>query len=86
MRGSHNRKLSAIDLGGIIPAHAGLTEGHPILCECLRDHPRACGAHLQRKASRVFTTGSSPRMRGSQPHLRAVFLDSGIIPAHAGLT
>ncbi len=70
----------------IIPAHAGLTfrvnQGSTII----RDHPRACGAHISRFLTLLIFAGSSPRMRGSHIGILCFKLMVGIIPAHAGLT
>ena len=52
----------------------------------LRDHPRACGAHVLIRRQRQKSQGSSPRMRGSPHPYPCPVLQSGIIPAHAGLT
>ena len=71
---------------GIIPAHAGLTLSVWIVNRAVRDHPRACGAHLFRSMYGFILPGSSPRMRGSRRVIRAEYFDEGIIPAHAGLT
>ena len=50
---------------GIIPAHAGLTAISSGRHELFADHPRACGAHLNRTRDGLGRLGSSPRMRGS---------------------
>ena len=71
---------------GIIPAHAGLTRPRSWMIACLRDHPRACGAHFQHLPQSRHVIGSSPRMRGSQLVKESAHKYDGIIPAHAGLT
>ena len=71
---------------GIIPAHAGLTLKRRQIITAVRDHPRACGAHIHRPQTRAVTGGSSPRMRGSQSLSLKRAANPGIIPAHAGLT
>ena len=71
---------------GIIPAHAGLTSRHQVVCPAHWDHPRACGAHTSTLFGRAYMPGSSPRMRGSHPDHHAGAWHLGIIPAHAGLT
>ena len=86
MRGSPQDVLRRLYEAGIIPAHAGLTVLVILSAVCLRDHPRACGAHLMRYGSVSVSGGSSPRMRGSPLARRGTFSDVGIIPAHAGLT
>ena len=71
---------------GIIPAHAGLTSVDDGRTAESRDHPRACGAHLDGTLPDKSISGSSPRMRGSQIAAHVIPLPDGIIPAHAGLT
>ena len=86
MRGSRNAYETGLDLVGIIPAHAGLTQrirNRPRSC---RDHPRACGAHFARLRNTDGSKGSSPRMRGSPKTWPDSTSHLGIIPAHAGLT
>ena len=86
MRGSPCREVGHGSADGIIPAHAGLTDARPPEDGPNRDHPRACGAHTCSSGIVVSSTGSSPRMRGSQGLTQADLADKGIIPAHAGLT
>ena len=76
----------AAGVGGIIPAHAGLTAMSANCQTCVRDHPRACGAHRRIFTFLVQSSGSSPRMRGSLCIHLHVAGSIGIIPAHAGLT
>ena len=71
---------------GIIPAHAGLTARKSRRFTIRRDHPRACGAHLNTPAFAWLFQGSSPRMRGSHRGKDKSLVRAGIIPAHAGLT
>ena len=86
MRGSHIFSLLLPHYVGIIPAHAGLTisSSHQVLS--VRDHPRACGAHMGTSLFSLAAEGSSPRMRGSRLERNQCHLVAGIIPAHAGLT
>ena len=86
MRGSPNGYISAIPVSGIIPAHAGLTPDALVLIPAVRDHPRACGAHINVTLRSDAAEGSSPRMRGSPVMVLCMQLLTGIIPAHAGLT
>ena len=86
MRGSHSLHHIFLFLGGIIPAHAGLTSCRSARCGRSRDHPRACGAHRYSKDCGGKRQGSSPRMRGSQERNQNTCNLYGIIPAHAGLT
>ena len=71
---------------GIIPAHAGLTRMWLERRSTVRDHPRACGAHMGSSDRKVSSPGSSPRMRGSLDRKTNFRKFIGIIPAHAGLT
>ena len=50
------------------------------------DHPRACGAHIEKEKIIMSNLGSSPRMRGSLSDRLSRAEHRGIIPAHAGLT
>ena len=86
MRGSPNVPIRVRANIGIIPAHAGLTRTRPSTRQCIRDHPRACGAHARSRAVKPVTSGSSPRMRGSPSRKCSLKQTIGIIPAHAGLT
>ena len=86
MRGTPFGAVRSVSMTGIIPAHAGNTvptEGRWIV---VRDHPRACGEHLQEKATSHYGGGSSPRMRGTLSESKPHFAIDGIIPAHAGNT
>ena len=86
MRGSLFDGSKDIAINGIIPAHAGLTRTSMAVSCCVRDHPRACGAHIINKVNLATFLGSSPRMRGSLSLSISSTSLFGIIPAHAGLT
>ena len=86
MRGSQHYISRRVDEEGIIPAHAGLTRPCTHHFLSLWDHPRACGAHLPISTGETAGMGSSPRMRGSQLRIINGINETGIIPAHAGLT
>ena len=86
MRGSQGHNGKCLLRLGIIPAHAGLTYFFKITKRCIRDHPRACGAHGSSIVIRYVHMGSSPRMRGSHDWRVGIWRCDGIIPAHAGLT
>ena len=93
MRGSSPRMRGSLSDGyrrgkaaGIIPAHAGLTGYAGVWSADGRDHPRACGAHLDEPLLLRVGLGSSPRMRGSLIADLQPLGTAGIIPAHAGLT
>ena len=86
MRGSRTHRIPLLSQVGIIPAHAGLTARKSRRFTIRRDHPRACGAHLNTPAFAWLFQGSSPRMRGSHRGKDKSLVRAGIIPAHAGLT
>ena len=86
MRGSHGFCDADVRVMGIIPAHAGLTRKKKALKYGDRDHPRACGAHVDCRVGQPGFAGSSPRMRGSRGIDTTAGCAIGIIPAHAGLT
>ena len=86
MRGSPLARALKDLQAGIIPAHAGLTNLQQIFRVLFRDHPRACGAHIERNPISPPHEGSSPRMRGSHRPRDLADNQVGIIPAHAGLT
>ena len=50
---------------GIIPACAGSTRTGHRLPECLWDHPRMCGEHLDAGSEQKPCPGSSPHVRGA---------------------
>ncbi len=71
---------------GIIPAHAGSTNGSPSTSSRHWDHPRSRGEHPDATDAESLVEGSSPLTRGAHA-LRAPIPDlPGIIPAHAGST
>ena len=76
----------ASGVGGIIPAHAGLTAYSISFAHCARDHSRVCGAHSGSGLYLTHFGGSSPRMRGSLHDFAVSKRIGGIIPAYAGLT
>ena len=86
MRGSLLPATVAVFPEGIIPAHAGLTLIKRGDLDKMRDHPRACGAHMPFTQDILSAAGSSPRMRGSLFGSLCKHILKGIIPAHAGLT
>ena len=86
MRGAHPLMDRSGGSAGIIPADAGSTRSVRVEAQASADHPRGCGEHEDRRASRPAARGSSPRMRGA-PHLYDETSNhSGIIPADAGST
>ena len=86
MRGTPNRNHPRTPDAGIIPAHAGNTGDRAYVEAQLRDHPRACGEHVNATTSQLNIQGSSPRMRGTPIIDTSDYDSGGIIPAHAGNT
>ena len=86
MRGLLIGEISGERYVGITPAHAGLTEHPAYIRLVLGDHPRACGAYDGHSKSYIYTQGSPPRMRGLRTPCLHCISDTGITPAHAGLT
>ncbi|PLS27333.1 hypothetical protein CGZ88_0860 [Bifidobacterium anseris] len=71
---------------GIIPALAGSTSYRKLPVVSSRDHPRACGEHIDTRIRPKTITGSSPRLRGALGAFEQVVQRRGIIPALAGST
>ena len=71
---------------GIIPALAGSTREGAGGRGRGRDHPRACGEHLDRRRGGLGSLGSSPRLRGARRLPGRRDDHRGIIPALAGST
>ena len=73
-------------VSGLIPAHAGSTNGRTVTKSFDTAHPRSRGEHSYLGHASRHTTGSSPLTRGARtppphrPHARR------LIPAHAGST
>ena len=86
MRGTRIIYAKEIHQFGIIPAHAGNTLVSNGWEAQNRDHPRACGEHLDAEDMTLSMWGSSPRMRGTQRTHEGRGKGTGIIPAHAGNT
>ena len=86
MRGTRDYAREHCGVWGIIPAHAGNTHWHLLTCSLTRDHPRACGEHSASVIHAANSSGSSPRMRGTQGYVVLLWCAVGIIPAHAGNT
>ncbi len=86
MRGSQYGRHQSTHAPGIIPAGAGLTHRVKHVDSIARDHPRGCGAHPCSSGNSCQTSGSSPRVRGSQEPEILALLHLGIIPAGAELT
>ena len=86
MRGKQPTQAVQVNSSGLIPAHAGKTDGRTLTGLAVPAHPRACGENLVLPQLASRKAGSSPRMRGKQSHAVQVHLQKGLIPAHAGKT
>ena len=86
MRGTPSHHAGLGHGGGIIPAYAGNTPPCSHSHTVTRDHPRVCGEHPFPEYSGLYSTGSSPRMRGTRISAVSAGLKTGIIPAYAGNT
>ena len=71
---------------GLIPAHAGKTQGDVMSCQASTAHPRSRGENRPCEASECCLSGSSPLTRGKRPSVRSLIHRSRLIPAHAGKT
>ena len=71
---------------GLIPAHAGKTEGLPGPRGLPRAHPRSRGENRTRRLMTRPSRGSSPLTRGKRGAASAGGVHRGLIPAHAGKT
>ena len=86
MRGTRDGLEAGRIVIGIIPAYAGNTLFGLSSARNVRDHPRVCGEHTDDDYNGTYSTGSSPRMRGTRMPFNAIHADGGIIPAYAGNT
>ena len=71
---------------GLIPAHAGKTEGERARYADDGAHPRSRGENVAEIGGEVDGPGSSPLTRGKPRIARIAGLPRGLIPAHAGKT
>ena len=71
---------------GLIPAHAGKTEGGASDVHGPRAHPRSRGENDVRFHVNAIDTGSSPLTRGKHRAGLGLLDSAGLIPAHAGKT
>ena len=71
---------------GLIPAHAGKTVARYGRAADLTAHPRSRGENLDKGASGLMASGSSPLTRGKPVLLAAWCQTRRLIPAHAGKT
>ena len=74
------------NLEGLIPAHAGKTDGPFCPMRQRRAHPRSCGENSLMDVQNTFCEGSSPLMRGKLEAIGGEDAHTGLIPAHAGKT
>ena len=70
--------------GGSIPASAGKPRPPGSETAAGRVHPRERGEAVPNPPARLWTTGPSPRARGSRRVMRVMSLPAGSIPASAG--
>ena len=75
-----------MNVGGIIPAHAGKTCWFVRQLLSHRDHPRSRGENSLVGCKSQSFEGSSPLTRGKRASTCSVTRSWGIIPAHAGKT
>ena len=71
---------------GLIPAHAGSTQGSELGSPLPEAHPRSRGEHPPRVIWMRVRPGSSPLTRGAPFCAVGSTEDTGLIPAHAGST
>ena len=74
------------DLVGLIPAHAGKTDGDTLDLASILAHPRSRGENGVEDVGVVGDAGSSPLTRGKLTHAGLARRERGLIPAHAGKT
>ena len=86
MRGKLAVSIKERGTGGLIPAHAGKTQGDGEGGGQVGAHPRACGENLAALIVTELSRGSSPRMRGKRREGLEPDRIVRLIPAHAGKT
>ena len=86
MRGKPGWTRPPAALSGLIPAHAGKTEGGQVNRVLGEAHPRACGENDWTDLDTNGAACSSPRMRGKPGLVTFNKGIGGLIPAHAGKT
>ena len=85
-RGKQSREANALELRGLIPAHAGKTPCTLGGTASVWAHPRSRGENVVAVISASGVAGSSPLTRGKQGSRRCGARCSRLIPAHAGKT
>ena len=74
------------DLVGLIPAHAGKTDGDTLDLASILAHPRSRGENGVEDVGVVGDAGSSPLTRGKHATQEVARVHGRLIPAHAGKT
>ena len=85
-RGKREIGPLALDEAGLIPAHAGKTNGVPYIGSPKTAHPRSRGENSRAGYRMGMFSGSSPLTRGKRPQGRISRDGERLIPAHAGKT
>ena len=85
-RGKRQRHGHGTAPPGLIPAHAGKTECCLVGSAGGGAHPRSRGENSLVVLRGAGPRGSSPLTRGKRIVVFLVFVDEGLIPAHAGKT
>ena len=85
-RGKPATPESSVTSSGLIPAHAGKTNGGVEPGLVLGAHPRSRGENICAPMRWPGTKGSSPLTRGKHQSSRIRRCRVGLIPAHAGKT
>ena len=86
MRGTPARAAFTCSSRGLIPTYAGNTCGRSRVAGSSRAHPHVCGEHSIALMRSRYSSGSSPRMRGTQHCFDAFAVFVGLIPTYAGNT
>ena len=85
-RGKHIARVKLAPDRGLIPAHAGKTDGTLDRTLMIWTHPRSRGENINCTSHVVFSHGSSPLTRGKPLGRIRDARPMGLIPAHAGKT
>ncbi len=85
VRGSEQEVCSPLRYMRFIPAGAGIGGFFMPRGKQMAVHPRGCGDRIPKIGSSGFGSGSSPRVRGSDPRHRRNQLGARFIPAGAGI-
>ncbi len=86
MWGTPGSPAQRLALRRFIPTHVGNTSKRFGRKTSATVHPHACGEHLWCLTARTLERGSSPRMWGTLPIVRAAVLVERFIPTHVGNT